>query len=158
MTALPKTDDAFGIADNGTIRDLISLCTALIRLMRQETQCLKAMNPSAIAKLQDQKSALALSYHEQVRQLAGEPRCLQAVEPVLRDELKREMAALAEEVTLNERALRAARNANERVLQLIADAVSATRTKHDTYGRDGAPRAEARVGEKPVALSVDRRL
>ena len=147
------------MATNDSVRDLIGLCSGLIALLDKETQHLKAMKPREIEGLLDQKSALALGYQQQVKHLAEDPVCLQAVEPVLRQELQEAMHKVQTEVARNARALEAARLANEKMLQAIVSAVSEKKGAVATYGSNGEASSADRDGAgAPVTLSVDQRL
>lgn len=144
---------------NRLVRDLIGKCTGLIDLMGRETELLKAMRPKDIVELQEEKTFLARSYEQQARQLAADPACLKAVEPVLREELETAMRALEQASGANELALRAAREANDRTIRAIVAAVMEQTEETGTYGRDGAQRAgEAAGGGKSLALSLDQQL
>ena len=111
-------------ATSATVRDLIAVCGSLVHVMSRETELLRAMKTLEIRDLQENKVTLALSYGQQVEQLASDPARLRAVEPILRDELKSAMGRLQTVGKDNERALRACREANARVIHAIAEAVA----------------------------------
>ncbi len=144
---------------NQTVRDLIAICTSLIDLLGRESGLLEAMRPAEIKALQDQKSTLALTYEQQVKQLATDPTCLRAVEPVLRDELKTAFNQLETARRANEQALRAAQEANERVIRAIVAAVGDRQTQVATYGPNGA-QATGRSchADDTISLSVNRQI
>ena len=144
---------------NVAVRDLISICTSLIGLLEQETTLLREMQAGEINSLQDQKSTLALTYQQQIRDLAGDPQCFRAVEPVLRDELRSALEAVNTATVDNERALRAARTANEKVIQAVVDAVAVNDSESATYGRDGSLNlADGATGAPPAAISINQQL
>lgn len=142
-------------ATSATVRDLIAVCGSLTHVMSRETALLRAMRTSEIRDLQENKVTLALSYGQQVEQLADDPVRLRAVAPILRDELKRAMGRLQVVGQDNETALRACREANARVIHAIADAVAENQHDGTPYGPDGT--CGPGTGEKPsVCLSIDQ--
>lgn len=144
---------------NIAVRDLISICTSLIGLLEQETTLLQEMQAGQINSLQDQKTTLALTYQQQIRELAGDPQCFRAVEPVLRDELRSALEAVNTASVDNERAIRAARTANEKVIQAVVDAVAVNDSESATYGRDGSLNlTDGAAGRPPAAVSINQQL
>jgi len=144
--------------DNATrLRDLIALIGRLIALMDQETALLRGMRSDQIGALQPEKTRLAGLYVGMVRDLRKNPELLAAVGQAVRAEVAEAMARFEKVAAENERAISAARTANERVLKAIVAAVNSRRSV-GTYGKTGAI-AEAPRPQRTQVLSiaVDRR-
>jgi hypothetical protein len=139
------------------LRDLIAIIGRLIALMDQETAMLRAMRSDQIGTLQPEKTRLAGLYVGMVKDIRKHPELLAAVEQAVRGELTEAMTRFEQAAAENERAISAARTANERVLKAIVAAVN-TRRSVGTYGNTGAI-AEAPRPQRAQVLSiaVDRR-
>lgn len=147
------------MTDSRTANVLIAITARLIELMNREIQLLKSMRPSEIETLQSEKIALVQEYDEHIRQLAEEPEFVASLEPVMRDELWRVTQAFEHAVTENERALRAAGDANGRLIQAVVDASQASARDNGSYNNAGrlAPRP-AHGDSRRLSLTVDRSL
>ena len=99
------------MSTNDTIANLVALTARLVDLMGREIELLRAMRPREIEGIQAEKAALARTYAETVRQLSADPQRLKALEPVVRDEIKRVTERFEEAVAENARALKAASEA-----------------------------------------------
>ncbi|MCK6453891.1 MAG: hypothetical protein L6R19_24000 [Alphaproteobacteria bacterium] len=146
-------------AAKAQVDDLIETSARLIELMEQETLLLKAMKASEIGKGQAEKDRLARSFEAKLRQLAGDAPAMAALAPALRQELGGAMGRFRATMRANELALRAAREANERVVRAILDAAQSQAAPAHAYsasGKLGAATAGDRQAPAPVAL--DRRL
>jgi hypothetical protein len=137
------------------VSDLLAVTSRLIGCMEQEVALLHSMRASDIAGLQADKSRLADAYEAHIAALrAGtgedgplEPELIQA----LTNATERLQAAISENV----RALRAAREVNDKVLKAIVAAVEQDRNAPTAYGRPG-PLAARRSGAA-VSVSLDGR-
>jgi flagellar biosynthesis/type III secretory pathway chaperone len=138
------------------IRDLIQVAGKLLTLMREETEAMRALKPARIAELAAEKSRLVDAYNTLARSFRKDPETLTALNGALRDELKETLERFEETASENERALEAARDANERVLKAIVDAVQAQRPQPAGYGRPGAKPVSARSAAG-LSLALDRR-
>ena len=92
-----------------------------------------------------------------VRDVKAEPAALARIDPVLRAELDDSLERLNRTVDINQRALRAARAANERLMKLIVDAAAAQRPSVSAYGRNGVM-AGRPTKAQPLSLTFDQRL
>jgi phosphatidylserine decarboxylase len=92
-----------------------------------------------------------------VREVRKNPELLAAVDQAVRGELTEAMGRFELAAAENERAISAARTANERVLKAIVAAVNSRRSV-GTYGNNGAI-AEAPRPQRAQAMSIaiDRR-
>lgn len=138
-------------------QDMIAISARLIALMESEIGHLRAMRPSAIAGLQDEKAALGRLYLQQLDALRKDPIQLSVIDESVRDELLAINARYERVVNANMAALLGARDANERLLRAIVAAHSNARSAQG-YGPRGETSIAARPDAEPVALTLDRRL
>lgn len=139
--------------DNATrLRDLVSVIGRLIGVMDQETQLLRAMRTDQIAGLQPEKTRLAGLYVGMVKDIRKQPELLAAVSAAVRAELAEAMARFETAAGQNEKAIAAARDANERVLKAIVAAVHSKRAI-GTYSAKGGI-AEPPRPQRATALSI----
>lgn len=130
---------------------LIATTERLADVLHEETTMLLAMNLRGAAEVQVEKATLAEAYERYVRELkGGGDGVVATMAPRQRVMLKATAERLAEETVDNERALRAAREVNERVLEAIVEAAREQRTATHSYATKGPSGA--------VSLSVDRQL
>ena len=142
---------------NDTIATLVTLTARLVDLMGREIELLRAMRPREIEGIQAEKAALARTYAETVRQLSADPQRLKALEPVVRDEIKRVTERFEEAVAENARALKAASEANARLVRAIVEAAERQLPRAEGYSRAGTA-SERTVGPRgrPVSLALNR--
>lgn len=146
-------------APRPTIDDLIAVCTSLIGVLERETGMLERMRARDIKGLQDEKTTLALSYLQLVKQLSVDAKGLRTVEPVLRDELRSVLRRLEECRSTNERALSAAREANERVIRCIVEAVADRQAQAGAYGPNGAQApCQPKHADDTMSLTLNQRI
>ncbi len=139
------------------LRDLVAVIGRLIAVMDKETALLRGMRSDQIGALQPEKTRLAGLYVGMVKDIRKNPELLAAVGDAVRGEVTEAMMRFETVAAENERAISAARAANERVLKAIVAAVNSRRSV-GTYGNTGAL-AEAPRPQRSQALSiaVDRR-
>lgn len=146
-------------AANGAADEIIALAGRLIATMENEIALLEKMKVSEIADGQAEKDRVARSFEAKLKALAGEPALAAAIAPALKAELKATMEKFKLTMHANERTLRAARTANERVVKAIVDAAqeqSAPRHAYSAAGTLGGSAGSDRLAPPPMAL--DRRL
>lgn len=137
------------------VSDLLAVTSRLIGCMEQEVALLRSMRPADIGGLQTDKTRLADAYEAHIAALrdgTGEdgplsPELVQA----LTGATERLQAAIVENV----RALRAAREVNDKVLKAIVAAVEQDRAVPTAYGRAGV--GIGRRTAAPVSVSLDGR-
>jgi hypothetical protein len=139
------------------LRDLVAVIGRLIAVMDKETGLLRAMRADQIGELQAEKTRLAGLYVGMVKDMRKHPELLAAVDQAVRGELTEATLRFETVAAENERAINAARAANERVLKAIVAAVNSKRSV-GTYGNTGAL-AEAPRPQRAQVLSIalDRR-
>ena len=141
------------------ITDFLKITSRLISVLEREIEMLRAMKPSEIQVLQQDKIVLAAAYESQVKSLKDHPELLDGMTPALRAELKTVVVTFEKTLVKNEHALRAAKYTTERVLKAIADEIENKRLENASYSANGQiERASAAGGRQPVSVSVDQRL
>jgi len=141
------------------IESLIRIGSRLVELMEREIALLRDMRPGGLETLQAEKTALVVAYEESLAAIKDDPKLIAACAPPIKDELMRIAAKLNVTVAANERAISAARAANERLLKAVVDAVAADRDRTSGYSRNGARAAtSASRRASPVSLNIDTRL
>ncbi|MEK9753049.1 MAG: hypothetical protein VW338_07550 [Rhodospirillaceae bacterium] len=144
---------------NNRLNDLITVTGRLVELLKRENEALRAHKSSVVHELLDEKTALSRVYENRFKSLAEHPELLAETDQGLRDQL----AELAGEVeglmAENAKLLRAAIEANRRVVELIADAVRNQQPSAGTYSADAVTaRDGANASGRRVALSLDQTL
>ncbi len=141
------------------VNNLLQVTSRLIAVLDREVELLHASPSTEFEALQEEKSALTAAYETQTRSLTGHPELLEALQPVLRAELKRVTGRFKSAVAANEVALRAARETTQRVLQAIADELGRNRCDQAGYSAQGsAASSSRRMSGPPLSISLDRRL
>jgi hypothetical protein len=133
---------------------LIETTERLADVLQRETALLRAMKLREAATVQVEKATLAEIYERSIREMQAQNGTLaQAIPASQIGALRKAGERLASAAADNERALRAARAVNERVLAAIVDAAREQRMPTHAYGAHG-------YGAGPAALSltVDRQL
>ena len=137
------------------VASLLHVASRLIVVMDQEIAILRAMRPRDIAALQDEKTTLAATYEEKVRDLAADPGMVARVSDALQQEFADIANRFHQVLAENERAIRAARAAQEKVLHAIVSTVERDRAEHVGYGV-GANKTGSRRNSAPLSLTLDR--
>ncbi|MFO0997574.1 MAG: hypothetical protein U1F33_12915 [Alphaproteobacteria bacterium] len=137
---------------------LIAVTSRLIDLMGREIELLRSMRPREIESLQADKAGLTRTYVEYVAQLQSEPSRLGAVEPIVRDELRRITERFEESVAENARALRAASEANNRLIKAIIEAAGQVETRHAGYTSTGTSPDRQSGKARGLSLTVNQQL
>ncbi len=149
------------VTATGPVNDLIVLSERLAELMSEENELLRAMRPEEIAKLQESKENLSRAYEERIRRVAAEPDHVRRLDAETKETLRRSTERLNEAVTRNRIALKAAKEANERLIRAIVNAVQEQQQNLDVYtaaGTTGAQTAPPVRRRAPVSISVNQRL
>ena len=141
------------------IDGLIQITSRLITVLEREVELLRTTPSTGLEALQEEKSALTAAYETQARSLAGHPELLEALQPVLRAELARVTNRFQSAVSVNEAALRAARETTQRVLQAIADEIGKNRRDKAGYSPTGyGSTTSYGGGGQPISIALDERL
>ena len=125
-------------AKHGPFEALIQTASRLTALLERENECLAKCDIKGVSALHDEKQSLTQTYAMHVHELKKEPAKLSVVTQVVRDEVKQIMQRFDEVCTINERRLKAIRDANDRVMKIIVDAANQQMPRASGYARNGA--------------------
>ena len=140
------------------VSDLLAITSRLIACMEQEVELLSRMRAQDIGPVQASKSALADAYEAHLAALRDTTEGGEAIDSRLVQELTAATERLQASIADNLRAVKAAREINDKVLKAIVAAVQADQAKPSAYGRGGAAAAAmARRTATPVSVSLDGR-
>lgn len=148
-------------AKHGPFEALIQAASRLTALLERENACLASCDMKGVAALHEEKQALTQTYCLHVHELKKEPAKLAVVTQVVRDEVKRIMAHFDEVCGINERRLKAVREANDRVMKVIVDAADKQMPRVSGYSRNGAmakPYGSSGRVPVPPAFAINRTL
>jgi flagellar biosynthesis/type III secretory pathway chaperone len=123
---------------NGPFEGLIQTASRLTALLDRENVCLEKCDIAGVAALHEEKQSLTRAYCLHVHELKQEPAKLAVVTQVVRDEVKKVMTRFDEVCSVNERRLKAIRDANDRVMKVIIDAANKQAPRVSGYSRTGA--------------------
>lgn len=139
------------------VREFLEVVGELGTILRDEIVSVRAMRIDAIRALQEPKARLAGAYDDACAKLAGRSEGLRGLTPKLRAELRHTHDELKELVTENARLLMGAREVNERLIRMLADAVA--RQASGPANRYAPGRAKGGTERRPasVPLAFDRR-
>ncbi len=133
----------------------VSLAMTLMRQLQhvvtRETMALRQMKLEPLADLQAEKATLAVAYEREVRGLRATPEIFAALELPLRQAFAMASRELQTAIAANVRALEAARQVVEGVVQLLGQSLESVqhRPSYAPAGRTG----EAAANATPIAFS-----
>jgi hypothetical protein len=136
---------------------LVEIAARLVELMGRETALLGAMKIRDANALQDEKTRLARAFEDRARALKGNSALVATLTAELKGELQDAIKRFDEAAKANAIAIRAARDANQHLLQAIVDAVSAKQTAGQSYGATGARMEASACKPKALSLTLDGR-
>jgi len=145
---------------NDRLDALMLLTEKLVDCLEHETALLGQRQSTALAELQREKNRLTLAYETELKQLKENQASLGKIEPARLQSLTESAQRLQLAVAKNERALRAAKAVNERILTAMVDAIETGRGKPVGYTGRGAkpPAAPFRRAGTVSAVTIDQRL
>jgi len=138
------------------LRQVIHIVEDLTSVMSREVELLRAMRVRDFGELQDHKLGLVQAYEKQTEHLRSNPAFVEAIDPLLREELTDVMQRMQEVMAENEQAINAARTANERVATAIVNAVHEQQRENAGYSNKGG--LGKSTGKPPVSVQIDQRL
>ena len=138
------------------LRQVIHIVEDLTAVMSREVELLRAMRVRDFGELQDHKLGLVQAYEKQTEHLRSNPAFLDAIDPMLREELTDVMERMQAVMTENEQAINAARTANQRVATAIVNAVQEQHSESAGYSNKGNPGKSA--AKPPVSVQIDQHL
>lgn len=137
--------------------DLLTVLGRLTDVLERETGMLRAMKPSELRGLQQEKLALTAAYEAQIKAFKDQPALRDGLPPAARADLRTAVERFQTTLRRNERGLRAAKTVTERVLRAIAEEVDKKRREATGYsGRGADPSARALAGPEPVSIAFNR--
>jgi flagellar biosynthesis/type III secretory pathway chaperone len=137
------------------LRQVIHIVQDLTAVMSREVELLRAMRVRDFGELQDHKLGLVQAYEKQTEGMRANPAFADAIDPVLRDELKDVMERMHSVMSENELAINAARTANQRVATAIVNAVEEQQTENGGYSSKGG--IAKPTAKPPVSVQIDQR-
>ncbi|SMF67869.1 Flagellar biosynthesis/type III secretory pathway chaperone [Tistlia consotensis] len=146
-------------SDSAQVADLLKITSRLIEVLEREIVMLRAMKPSEMQSLQHDKIVLAAAYESAIKALESDPAAASAITPAVRAELRDVTERFHRVLAANERALRATKEATNRLLKHIVAEVEKQQRGPGTYGPDSAVRAAAvPTQRRAVSVTLDQRL
>ena len=136
--AEPAAAPALARSATATAGGLVEIAARMVELMDRETALLGAMKIRDANALHDEKARLARAFEDRARALKGDAALVATLTAELKGELQDAIKRFDAAAKANATAIRAARDANEHLLQAIVDAVSAKQTANQGYGATGA--------------------
>ena len=145
------------MSTNANVTELLTVTLKLIGVLEREIEMLRAMKPSEIQALQQDKIVLSAAYETQIKALKANPQVIKSLPAEQREELNAAIKTFQSTLMENERTLRAAKETTQRALNAIAEEVQLLTQKHAGYSAQGT--AAAGAGQRPSAVSsaVDQR-
>ena len=132
----------------------VSMALTLMRQLRhvvaRETEALRQMKLAPLADLQAEKTAIAVAYEREVRDLRAKPEIFAALDTGQREAFAEASRELQATIAANVRALEAARNVVEGVVKTISESLQSVQ-RQPSYAPPGAGPAAGRSA--PVALN-----
>lgn len=144
------------MSDTALATDMLQTTSRLIGVLEREIEMLRAMKTSEVLNLQEEKIVLTAAYEVQAKALQETPAALEAIGPVLRDELRAAVATFRRTLSENEKALRTAKQAADRVLQAIAEEIQNKTQGPASYSARNGPHGRPRATSEPVSLSLNQ--
>ena len=135
--------------------NLIRVTQRLSNLMETEVDLLRGNRARDIKALQSDKESLTAVYQRMMMDLKEAPSALHGIDDGRRNALRRAAATLEKSAMGNTIALRTAVEANNRLMEAIADAIRSRSSENATYG------ANAQVGtlrDATLNVSVNQTL
>jgi hypothetical protein len=139
------------------VAELLSVTSRLISVLEREVEMLRGMKPSEMQALQHDKIVLTAAYEAAVRELNADAAGLEAIGPAVRAELRETTERFHACLAANEKALRAAREATDKLLKHIVAEAERQRGSANAYAARGG-KAVAVGSAGALSLSVDQRL
>ncbi len=144
------------------IKDLITLTGNLADLLERENTALREHRPADVAGLLNEKQTLSRVYEARIirfSKLSETPEAFKDMDPGLLERLKTLGAKVNALMDVNERLLKVAIEANQRVMEAIANAVKSHSPGPGIYSANGAVRDDpGKAASMTSPISVNRSL
>lgn len=135
--------------------NLIRVTDRLSELMSTEVDLLRGNRARDIKALQSDKESLTAVYQRLMTDLQSAPHALNGIDDGRRHALRRAANKLEKSAMGNAIALRTAVEANNRLMEAIADAIRSRSNENATYGANAQATAPAHA---PLNVSVNQTL
>ena len=144
---------------NHRLSDLITITERLAELLHRENDALRNRRSKDVHDLLDEKATLSRVYETRFKALSDNPELIGEADLDIRERLQAAGIKVQELMDENAKLLKAAIEANRRVVELIADAVREQQPSAGVYGANGITSADgaAAAGQR-VAFSLDQSL
>jgi hypothetical protein len=133
----------------------VSMTLTLMRQLRHvvvlETEALRQMKLAPLADLQAEKTAIALAYEREVRDLRATPEIFAALDDPVREAFAEASRELQTTIAANVRALEAARQVVQGIVKTISDSLESVQ-RRPSY-QPGGRVPEPASGAVPVAFN-----
>ncbi len=144
------------------INNLIDITSHLANLIEKENKALRGIKSGDATSLLEEKNTLTRAYESRVEgldELLGNPDAVGKLDPELRQRMRKAGERLNALVEENAMLLKVAIEANQRVVDIVAEAVKEAQPGPGTYSSKGSVEKD-RTGTitKNVAFSLDRQL
>jgi hypothetical protein len=146
------------MSESHRIGDFLKIIDRLSGVLERETAILRARKPADLDAVRQEKLTLSAAYESRVRALRSDQSMLATASQDERARLKAAFERFEEALGENERDLRAAKNASDRVLRAIADEVERQRRDNLAYSANGITGTRTRSAtHTPVSVAIDER-
>ena len=157
MTAVEPVTPNLAAAQRAA-QDLFAIADPLIDLLDHETGLLHQMAPHATRDLHEEKQRMIRAYEDRARTLKAHESVLAGLDDDVRARLRATATRFEAAIKANVFAIKAAQEANERVMHAIVEAVKDRRNRSDSYGANAQRAADPCAAKDGVALAFDQRL
>tara|TARA_R110002072_G_scaffold727_10_gene5322 strand:+ start:10984 stop:11475 length:492 start_codon:yes stop_codon:yes gene_type:complete len=141
------------------IPELLQITSRLIKVLEDEIGLLRSMKPTDVQDLQQEKIVLAAAYQAAMEDLHNNPTWLTQLPPQQRRELRQISEQFQKVLNENARALRAARDVTEGLLQHIMQEVKSNNSNPTAYSAQGKMMTGSYAGASvPKPVTLDRSL
>lgn len=143
---------------DGLVEELIGIAGRLVATLERETALLSEMKTAEVEPIQEEKVRLTRAYEARVLALRSKPDLIKAAGAAIEAEFRACATSLADASRANAVALRAAKAANERLLQCIVEAASEQERAHHGYTPGGIATRNGYAAPERVSLSLNEQL
>jgi flagellar biosynthesis/type III secretory pathway chaperone len=138
--------------ETGQVADLLRTTSRLMGVLEREIDMLRQMKPGEMQSLQEQKIVLAAAYESQIKALGADADALADLSEAEKQQLREATERFQKVLADNERALRAAKQSTDSLLQAIVGAVERQQTANSGYAANGRQRAAAGIAGRSIAI------
>ena len=142
---------------NNRIEDLILITGRLVDILERENDALNNQQNAELRDILDEKVTLSRVYETRMQVISENPEILDDVDADLREKLHDLGQQVSTLIEANGKLLKVAMTVNQRVVELIAEAVHDATPSAGTYGANGASASGSPSADKQrVAFSLNQ--